>query len=552
MDDRLDGLNIDDVRCSTTHAMGLSIIMEYWRDLGFSDYPTVQLKQLAKQLAFIVKKVAAESKVDAKKLGEAVYTATKDGKNSCQIEQGKGLSKSVAEVLRRYQNSKLRKNRVDYVDMLDLSTQLLKSRPDIRKRVGASIDHLLVDEVQDMTEKECQLLFYLAKQAKSAVLVGDKKQNIYSFRGANPRCLRKLEKHLKPVVYHLTESFRVPSQMLPLVNAIGAAINDDPKLTSHGKGFKPCFFRSANNDEQADFVVREIQKLLAKGVPEVEIAVVGRTRRSLILLKSALNMCGIETFEDYCCSKGEPVKVLKALILIAKWKARCPKRGKHPFKPVNALLRVLESSGLTERIQQELNRAICDEGWDRLHVPIKQDKKRYRNILALRRAVEAAATLSPESGVQLLIDAIKPFMGNRFGKSEKLIVVRDFSMVKLAMRGYKTWPNVMVKKLPVTYSDAGVELSTCHGAKGREWQYVFLINFINGEFPFYFKKEEVKLEEERRLFYVAASRPSRKLFIIESPVCKNNYGRGSQKYMTNLESESTFVADYGSELKVVK
>jgi DNA helicase-2/ATP-dependent DNA helicase PcrA len=346
--------NVDDVRCSTTHALGLDFIMEYWRDLGFTDQPTVQIKLLAKQLAFIVKKVAAKDKVDAEKLRGAVYGATKAGKNKSQIGQEKGLSKAVADVLRRYQKFKLRKNRVDYADMLDLSTQLLKTRPDIQKKVGTSIDHLLVDEVQDMKMQECQLLYYLAKQTKTAVLVGDKKQNIYAFRGADPRCLHKLEKHLKPVVYHLTESFRVPSQMLPLVNAIGAAINDDPKLTSDRKGFKPSFFRSTNNDEQSDFVVREIKKLLDKGVPVDEIAVLGRTRRPMILLKTALNTSGIETFEAYCSSKGEPVKVLKALILIAKWKARCPKRGKYPFKPVKALLRVLENSGLSERIQQEL------------------------------------------------------------------------------------------------------------------------------------------------------------------------------------------------------
>jgi superfamily I DNA/RNA helicase len=165
--------------------------------------------------------------------------------------------------------------------------------------------------------------------------------------------------------------------------------------------------------------------------------------------------------------------------------------------------------------------------------------------------VETAATLVPESGVQLLIDAIKPFMGNRFGKSEKLIVARDFSIVKLAMRGYKNWTDVRVKALPAPYSDTGVELSTCHGAKGREWQYVFLINVVEGEFPYQFKKEAVKLEEERRLFYVAASRASKKFFIVESPVCKNNFGR-SQKYLTNLESQSTFVGDYRPQLKAVK
>ena len=263
-------------------------------------------------------------------------------------------------------------------------------------------------------------------------------------------------------------------------------------------------------------------------------------------------MSGIESVETYCSSKGMPVKVLKALMWIVKWKAKAPKKGKHPFMPVNALTRVLKNSGLPKVVQQELHSLVCDEGWHRLHVPKKQGEACYRNILNLRRAVEAAAILNPVSGVQLLIDALKPFMGNRFGKGEKPIVVRDFSTVKIAMRGYKTWADVRIKKLPATHSDSGVELTTCHGAKGREWQYVFLINVVDGEFPFYFKKDDVKLDEELRLFYVAASRASKKLFIVESPVHKNSYSKGRQKHLANLDAESVLVTDYGSKLKVVK
>jgi len=334
--------DIDNVVCSTTHAFGLSIVMDYWSDLGFTAKPTVQIKLLNKRLAFIVKKVAAQNKVSNKKLLNAVYRATKESKGSSPIKLDPKLSKSVAEVLKRYQNGKLGQNWVDFADMLNLPTQLLKDNPEILKKVGTNIRHLLVDEVQDFSEKECQLIYYLAKYAKSAVLVGDTKQSIFGFRGAGPQYLKKLEKYLKPATYHLTQSFRVPRQMLGLVNAIGADINNDPKLTSNSQGFNPRFFRSGNNDEQSDFVVREITKLLDRGVPAEEIAILGRTRRTLILLKNALTKNGIESVENYCGSMGEPVKILKALMLIAKCKARAPKQGKHRFTPINALIRLLK------------------------------------------------------------------------------------------------------------------------------------------------------------------------------------------------------------------
>jgi DNA helicase II / ATP-dependent DNA helicase PcrA len=543
--------DVDNVVCSTTHAFGLSIIMDYWPELGFSAKPKVKTKLLNKRLAFIVKKVATQNKIPYKTLQNAVYRATKEGKSSSQIKLDPGLYKAVAEVLKRYKNGKLARNWVDFADMLNLPTQLLKDDPDIMKKVGANIRHLLVDEVQDFSEKECQLIYYLAKYAKSAVLVGDTKQSIYGFRGASPKCLRKLERYLKPIAFHLTQSFRVPRQMLGLVNAIGADVNDDPKLTSNRQGFNPRFFRSANNDEQSDFVVREITKLLDRGVPAKEIAILGRTKRPLILLKNALTKNGIEAVERYGEAKEIPVKVLKALMLIAKWKARAPKQGKHRFTPINALTRVLKYSGLPEKVQQELLNDVCNDGWDSLSVPKKMGDKPYRTILALRRAVEKAATMSPESGTQLLIDALKPMMGKRFGNREKLLIVRDFSFIKTAVRGFKTWADVVIKKLPTTYYKTGIELTTCHGAKGREWQYVFLINVVEGEFPFYLNKDNVKLDEELRLLYVAASRTSKKLFIVESPVHKFIYTRGRQKHDANLDSESTFITDYGSQMKVV-
>jgi len=380
MAERLKGqFNIDTVVCSTTHAFGLRIIMDYWPELGFTAKPKVKAKLLNKRLAFIVKKVAAQNKMPYKKLQNAVYRATKEGKSSSQIKLDPGLSKAITEVLNRYKNGKLRKNWVDFADMLNLPTQLLKDNPNIMKKVGANILHLLVDEVQDFCEKECQLIYYLAKYAKSAVLVGDTKQSIYGFRGASPKCLRKLIKYLKPIAYQLTISFRVPQQTLGLVNAIGADINDDPKLTSNRQGFIARFFCSANNDEQSDFLIREITKLLARGVPAEEIAILGRTRRSLILLKNALTKNGIEAVERYGEAKEKPVKVLKALMLIAKWKARAPKQGKHRFTPVNALTRVLKYSGLPEKVQQELLNVVCSDGWDSLSVP----KKWAINLTAL-------------------------------------------------------------------------------------------------------------------------------------------------------------------------
>jgi DNA helicase II / ATP-dependent DNA helicase PcrA len=407
---------IDNVLCSTIHAYGYRIIRNNYLSLGFTATPKLKSKQLFKRLANIIKRVASRYHIDKRQLEKAVYSVVNDGKNISQIKQDNDLAKSTAEVLKRYQNLKLKKNWINFADMLTLPIQLFKAEPEILKQVRSQIKHLLVDELQDLTMKEAQLIYCLAKGTKSAVLVGDKKQNIYAFKGASIKCWEKLEKMLKPTCYYLTKSFRVPMQLLPLVNTVAADINDDPQLTSNRMGFKPRLFISANNDEQSSFIADEIKKLLAKGVPAKEIAILGHNRKPLALLKNALAMSGIDAIETYRKSDGIPEKVLKSLMRITKWKAWSTGRGRHPFTLVRSLARVLDVTRLPWKLQENIIEQVCKDGLDALHVPKKQGENHYRLVLGLRKAVESAATLDPEAGVQLLIDALKPMMGNRFGK----------------------------------------------------------------------------------------------------------------------------------------
>lgn len=85
------------------------------------------------------------------------------------------------------------------------------------------------------------------------------------------------------------------------------------------------------------------------------------------------------------------------------------------------------------------------------------------------------------------------------------------------MRDYNSWAEVDLNTIPFAYSKSGVQLHTIHGAKGKEWKYVFLINVVNKYLPFYFNGKS-DLDEERRLYYVAITRASERVTIIHSPV----------------------------------
>lgn len=549
----VENFSIDKVECSTIHAAGLKIIMENWSLLGFTQPPKMEKTLCNQMLENVIKQVVVDYKVTKKNLWKVILQKFK-GVTDKIIEEKPQLKLASVEVLKRYREEKRQKNLIDFLDMLALPVELFKRHPDVLKKIGTQVEHILVDEVQDMTLREYRFLYRLAKYAKSSVLVGDQKQRIYQFRGSTEKGFNKFMRYLNPVHYNLTQTFRLPVNILPLVNAVGEDINTDPLLNNptNKKGFQPRFFNSPNNDEQLEFITNEISSLLDKGVPASEIAILGRTKKSLTVFAHGLKIKGVDTATKYRTSKGEPVKVLKALVLITRWVAR-RNNGISISTPTKALTRLLQNINLPNDMQAEIHNAICELGWNE---GFKISKKTYGStyydkILELRKGVEAAAKSSPEVGTQKLIDVLMPFMRDTFGKSEKLTILSDFSSIKVSMRNLKTWGDFCQNIFPEHTDDSCIELTTCHAAKGKEWKYVFLINMVEGEFPIHknSKSFENNLKAERNLFYVAISRAKTMLFIIQNPVCKESFTKNAKRHLSNLKNESSFIRDYKPMLR---
>lgn len=400
-------------------------------------------------------------------------------------------------------------------------------------------------------------------------MVGDPKQAIYKFRGSDLTCWHKLEDLLskrfgsKLRYYCLTKSFRVPEQATGLVNAVAADINDDLPLISDRQGFVPRLFKAESNDQQSAFVAKVIKKLLAKKVDPEEIAILGRTRKTLYSMKSHLSHLGIAAVEDYRKSRATTEKVLRALIRITKHFARNLNNPETSIPPENSWYRLVNYLGLPEEIGDCVydNVYVNGQGWGAFTVPKKigGSERLYRGIKNLKETVVKAAALEPEAGTQLLIDALSRFIHHRFGK-ETALIKRDLSETTITMRAYNSWTEIDLNTIPLVYSKSGVQLHTIHGAKGKEWKYVFLINVVDKYLPFYFNGKS-DLDEERRLYYVAITRASERVTIIHSPVIgtsfpakrkttKGDPKRGKQVEV--LKKVSPFISSYQNHMKLVK
>jgi ATP-dependent helicase/nuclease subunit A len=134
------------------------------------------------------------------------------------------LVKGAQQILNEYEEVKRSAGLIDYADMIAETENLLRQRPEIRDAVLAEIDCVVIDEFQDTNPVQFSLLWLLAKDAKRALIVGDTKQSIMGFQGADARLSDALHKAYSEAVSPLDKNWRSVPGVMNFVNGIGPAL----------------------------------------------------------------------------------------------------------------------------------------------------------------------------------------------------------------------------------------------------------------------------------------------------------------------------------------
>ncbi|MGR9202837.1 UvrD-helicase domain-containing protein [Rhizobium leguminosarum] len=131
------------------------------------------------------------------------------------------LVHGAQEIMTAYEAEKRTRGLMDYADMIVETEALLRARPDILDAVLAEIDCVVIDEFQDTNPVQFAMLWRLAARAPRALIVGDRKQAIMGFQGADPRLSEALHAAHASCVEPLTQNWRSDPRIMALVNAIG-------------------------------------------------------------------------------------------------------------------------------------------------------------------------------------------------------------------------------------------------------------------------------------------------------------------------------------------
>jgi len=183
------------------------------------------------------------------------------------------LVNAAQEVLSDYSESKREAGLVDYTDMIAMAQDLLANNPKVLSTLVKRIDCLVVDEFQDTNPLQFSLLWLLKEAGIPTLIVGDLKQAIMGFQGADPRLFEELERQYPDSKQPLTQNWRSQPKLMDFVNAIGPILFSDSYTTLTPK---------AESSELSPIEIIDFTSKAKKGAHKVRAGHIGKRIKALL------------------------------------------------------------------------------------------------------------------------------------------------------------------------------------------------------------------------------------------------------------------------------
>ncbi|MCP5104582.1 MAG: ATP-dependent helicase [bacterium] len=431
----------------------------------------------------------------------------------------------IDTVAEKYAKFKQEKMVLDYDDLLIKLKELLESGDEIRQKISNTYKYIMVDEYQDTNKLQAETAVLLASEHHNILVVGDDAQSIYSFRGANFRNIMDFPKLFPEAkITTLEQNYRSTRPILELTNAVidQAKEKFSKELFSEIEGSeKPAYIDAVDEHEQAAFISQRVLELREEGVPLSRIAVLFRAGWHSNELEVELKSSNIPYVKFGGLKFAEAAHVKDALTYL---------RVLHNVSDEIAWLRfLLLIEGIGSVTARRIIAAVLQKGGDlkQLISPDLEKKKFYQELRKLHAVLSRlmGRRLTPAQQLEAVIEYYTPLFeaayddyGRRREDLESLLRIaeRYSSLEHMLTDMALEPPNTSQDGVePADKEDEKLVLSTIHSAKGLEWHSVFVIHLVDGYFPSMRSMDsEEELEEERRLFYVAATRAEKNLYLI--------------------------------------
>ena len=429
----------------------------------------------------------------------------------------------LLEIYRAYCNELKQRSRMDYDDQMVYALKLLKSSPALLDFYQDMYPYICVDEAQDTSKIQHEIIALLASKTENLFMVGDEDQSIYGFRAAYPEALLSFEQnHPNAKVLLMEENFRSNA------NIVDAADMFIQKNTLRHEKHMKATKSTGSEIKEISIKSRTAQYSYLLKVAEdckEQTAVLYRDNESAIPI--------VDLFER----NSIPYRIRNAELSFFTHRVVVDIQNilRFAYDTKNADIFELIYYKLTFYMNKQSALKACELSKEynisifsaiRMHMDIKPHIR--KSIKALETHFNNMRSETPAKAINRIIQ----FMGygdymERAGLSNakvytmKVIASREDTIPDFLYR-MEEIKNIIQNKR----NDSGCQfiLSTIHGSKGLEYDNVYIIDVQDGIFPEvvphdlkHIAREELGIyEEERRLFYVGATRAKNNLYLFKS------------------------------------
>ncbi len=456
---------------------------------------------------------------------------------------------------------------VDFAELLLRAHELWLKNPSLLAHYRARMSHLLVDEFQDTNAIQYAWIRMLAGEDGCVLVVGDDDQSIYGWRGAQVENVQHFVRDFQQVTtIRLEQNYRSTATILDAANAV-IAKNEDrmgKKLWTTGdKGQPITVYAAFNEQDEARFVIEQIEQWLARGRRADEVAIVYRTTAQSRL------------FEEYLLKATIAYRVYGGLRFFERAEV----------KDALAYLRMIQNpndDAAMERVINTPNRGIGQKTLAVLRLQARQSSLPLWQAAqeCIRQNSLPARALGAVHGFMQLVTELRESMGEWTLGNQMQGVIEQSQLVTHYEKEAREKMESRVENLrelvnaaeafvlPSEDEDAGmtalqsflghaaleagetqgeawddcVQLMTMHSAKGLEFPQVFMAGMEDGLFPHQRSVKEAggRLEEERRLCYVGMTRAREHLCLSHAEV-RRMYGSETHarpsRFLTEIPAE---------------
>ncbi|MCJ8338527.1 MAG: DNA helicase II [Pseudomonadales bacterium] len=576
--EQLLGVNPQGMWVGTFHGLAHRILRTHWRDANLQqNFQIMDSEDQHRLLKRICKDMALDDKQWPAKQFQWFINAQKDeGLRSKHIERSNDATQQLmVKVYQAYEESCERGGMIDFGELLLRCLELLRDlKPSLLMHYQERFRYILVDEFQDTNAIQYAWLRLLTGHERKLMAVGDDDQSIYGWRGAKIENIQTFSDHFPgAATVKLEQNYRSTSTILSAANAVIA--NNTGRLgkqlwTEGADGDKISLYAAFNEQDEARFIVGQIQKWQEQGNLRSESAILYRSNAQSRVMEESLIRAGVpykiyggHRFYDRLEIKNaiaymrlvanreddtamervinvpsrrigtRTIEVIRAQARaedISMWRAanevveykKIPARASEALQGFLNLVNQLDSDTQGTKLEELADHAIQLSGLVEHHLKEKGEKAQSR--------IE---------NLEELVNAAKQFNSQWVNVEEESAEAGEFTT---PLAAFLDQAALDAGEAQADENQDSVQLMTLHSAKGLEFPLVFMVGMEEGLFPGNKSIEEAgRLEEERRLCYVGITRAMKQLYI--------TYAESRRMYgQENYNRPSRFINEIPVEL----